>query len=85
MVSRHFRTYRDGEDGAKAEERKKEGSWGLRGASANERVYSMKRMEVEDTAEEILHTHAKTGEILALYSSFAPPNQRSLSLHITAI
>jgi hypothetical protein len=44
----------------------------------------MKRMEVEDIAEEILHTHAKTGEILALYF-FAPPNQHPLSLHITAV
>jgi hypothetical protein len=45
----------------------------------------MKRMEVEDMAKEILHAHAKTGEIPALYSSFALPNQHSLSLHMTAV
>jgi len=33
----------------------------------------MKRMEVEHIEKEILHTHAKTGEILALCSSFATP------------
>jgi hypothetical protein len=39
-------------------------------------------MEVEDTAEEILQAHAKTGRIFAVYPFFAPPNQRSLLLHI---
>jgi hypothetical protein len=42
----------------------------------------MKRMEVEDTAKDILHGRAKTGEILALRLS-SLPKQHPLLLHMT--